>query len=333
VNLDELAELDTSDFAKRRDFNRDAKALQAQVDAIPKHEVPAEAPDRDALIAALGNAANVNTAINTDRLRRENEERQAVNMTELAEQARFRAKDNRAAAAKLLEEAEQEDSDAIERDIRATNIRNDLAALPPVDEYVDTDALRLKIHEAEAVAEQIGRQARRAALVEQVNEALAQSKALTDAMMAREAQRATALAAAKMPIDGLSFHVPETGKARVYFNGVPFEQASTAEQLKASTAIAIAANPTLRVLRIKDGSLLDEDSMKILADLAATEDLQLWVEIVGEGGAGIIMEDGSVRATEPEATKESTPAKAAAADAPKPSKAKAKGPATGETLL
>jgi hypothetical protein len=125
---------------------------------------------------------------------------------------------------------------------------------------------------------------------------------LTDAMVAREKARQAALAEAKMPIEGLGFAVDERGRPTVTFGGVPFEQASTAEQLRASTAIAMAANPSLRVLRVKDGSLLDDDSMKLLAEMAAREDFQLWIERVGtEGGVGIVMENGEVKTDQPKA--------------------------------
>ena len=65
--------------------------------------------------------------------------------------------------------------------------------------------------------------------------------------------------------------------------------------LRVSTAVGMASNPRLRVLRIMDGSLLDEDSMKLLAEMAEAEDFQLWVEVVGDGGVGIVMENGTIR--------------------------------------
>jgi hypothetical protein len=148
----------------------------------------------------------------------------------------------------------------------------------------------------------------------------AKSQGFTDAMAEREAQRKAALAKARMPIEGLAFGVDDAGKATVLFNGQPFEQASTAEQIRASTAIAMAGNPQLRVLRIKDGSLLDEDSMALVAEMAAAEDFQLWVEVVRGDGVGIIMEDGAVKgAPEPEPQPEKKPAaKKAKAEPEKP---------------
>ncbi|WP_147107200.1 AAA family ATPase [Nesterenkonia populi] len=105
-------------------------------------------------------------------------------------------------------------------------------------------------------------------------------------------QKADALAKAQFPVEGLAFD--EHG---VTYQGVPFSQASSAEQIRASLAIAIALNPKLRVLRILDGSLLDEDSLALIREQVADQDFQVWVERVGDADEGaVILEDGSVRA-------------------------------------
>ena len=56
------------------------------------------------------------------------------------------------------------------------------------------------------------------------------------------------------------------GNGEVLLNGLPLSQASGAEQLRLSMAIAMAGNPKLRVLRIKEGSLLDDDNLALLRD-------------------------------------------------------------------
>jgi recombinational DNA repair ATPase RecF len=105
--------------------------------------------------------------------------------------------------------------------------------------------------------------------------------------------KAKAIAAAKMPVDGLGFD--DQG---VTYNGVPFSQASSAEQIRVSLAMAMALNPTLRIIRIMDGSLLDKDSLAEIAEMAKEHDYQVWVEMVGDrqsaGEAAVILEDGSV---------------------------------------
>jgi len=95
-----------------------------------------------------------------------------------------------------------------------------------------------------------------------------------------------------MPVDGLGF-----GDGIVTLNDLPFEQASDAERLRVSIAIAMATNPKLRVIRIRDGSLLDEDSMKMIAEMAKDGDFQYWIERVDSTGTvGIVLEDGEVKA-------------------------------------
>lgn len=83
------------------------------------------------------------------------------------------------------------------------------------------------------------------------------------------------LKGAKFPLEGLGF-----SDSGVTLNGFPFEQCSMGEQLRASAAIGIALNPKLRVLLIRDASLLDDEGMAIMAELAAKHECQLWMERV-----------------------------------------------------
>lgn len=113
---------------------------------------------------------------------------------------------------------------------------------------------------------------------------------LTHTINAIDRRKADALAAATMPVDGLGFD--DQG---VTFNGVPFGQASSAEQIRVSLAMAMALNPTLRVIRILDGSLLDADSMAAVADMAKAGDYQLWIERVQDDAeTAVVIEDGAV---------------------------------------
>lgn len=104
--------------------------------------------------------------------------------------------------------------------------------------------------------------------------------------------KADAVANAEMPVDGIGLD-PAFG---VTFGGVPFSQASAAEQLRVSVAMAMAMNPTVRVIRITDGSLLDAASMEVIESLASENDYQVWVERVAEPGQGVGFEihDGEV---------------------------------------
>ena len=97
----------------------------------------------------------------------------------------------------------------------------------------------------------------------------------------------------QIPVDGIEI-TPEG----IMLDGVPLEQASSAQQLNVGMQIAIKANPKLRALRIKDGSLLDDESMQLLKNSAEENDFQIWIERVGSGGKGaIVIEDGLIKSS------------------------------------
>ena len=97
---------------------------------------------------------------------------------------------------------------------------------------------------------------------------------------------------ASFPMDGLSFD-EERG---VLLNGIPFAQGSSAKQLQAAVSIGLALNPQIRVIIIRDGSLLDGDSKKALSEMAEKNSAQLWEEIVDDKGPNcIVIEDGEIQ--------------------------------------
>lgn len=113
---------------------------------------------------------------------------------------------------------------------------------------------------------------------------------ISDALEDLDKEKADGLAAAAFPVEGLGFD--EDG---VTYNGIPFSQASSAEQIRVSLAMGMAGNPGLRVLMIRDGSLLDAANLKTIADMAEAHEFQVWIERVSdESGEGIEIEDGEV---------------------------------------
>lgn len=113
---------------------------------------------------------------------------------------------------------------------------------------------------------------------------------LTKKLAELDHKKAVALASATFPVEGLGFD--DSG---VTFQGVPFSQASSAEQIRVSLAMGMALNPKLKVLMIKDGSLLDAESMAAIREQVAEKDYQLLIERVGNADQGaVIIEDGMV---------------------------------------
>ncbi len=128
-------------------------------------------------------------------------------------------------------------------------------------------------------------------------------KSLGDEMKEIEADKATVLSEADMPVKGLS--VDESG---VVFESIPLSQVNSAKQLEVGVAVSMALNPKLRVIRM-NGNDLDADSLAIISKLVEDNDYQAWIERVDDTGkVGICIEDGMV--VEPKQdTKKKTPKK------------------------
>lgn len=133
--------------------------------------------------------------------------------------------------------------------------------------------------------------ARYADMKERLAEAEAESEGATEEIARIDAEKAAKLAEANVPVEGLSFD-----DEQVLLNGVPFSQASAAERIRTSVAIAVAQNPTLRVICVKDATLMDESNLALLRGLAEEHNFQLVLELVGErGGETVVIEDGRVK--------------------------------------
>jgi len=121
----------------------------------------------------------------------------------------------------------------------------------------------------------------------------AEYNGMTEAIRAVEVERAEMLASAPMPVSGLGL----SADGVVLFDRLPLSQASQAQRMRVSLAIALAGAPVdgIRVALIRDASLLDEDSMQLVADLAAEMDAQVWLERVGTADDGaVVIVDGAV---------------------------------------
>lgn len=115
-------------------------------------------------------------------------------------------------------------------------------------------------------------------------------KKATEDLELIEEKKQEKLKKAELPLPGLS--VDEQG---IIYKGNMFAELSSAEQLKVSLAIAMKLNPKLKVITIKDGSLIDSKNMKIIEDMAKGQDYQVWIEKVDETGTvGLYIEEGVI---------------------------------------
>jgi len=101
------------------------------------------------------------------------------------------------------------------------------------------------------------------------------------------------LSGTEFPVEGMAY---DHAKKVLTVGEVPFSQASQAERLTVAAAVAMSGDPKIRVLFATDCSLLDDDSLALLAGMAEARGFQLWAEIVDsdeDGGSGVWVEDGT----------------------------------------
>lgn len=115
-------------------------------------------------------------------------------------------------------------------------------------------------------------------------------QACTAAIETVDQRKAEILGAATLPVDGLA--IADDG---IQLAGVPFGQASASEQLRVALAIAIAGSPGLHDVWIRDGALLDDEALEVVASHAAAAGKRVWIERVGTRDPGVIViHDGQV---------------------------------------
>ena len=185
--------------------------------------------------------------------------------------------------------------DDLER-ARAKAFQNRAAADAAVERFAavtprDTASIEAEIASAETVNQKVRRNQARAITAKRIAELREQSSGCTAKIEEIDARKAKTIADARLPVDGLAF-----GESGVTFRDVPFEQCSSAEQLRISVAMGLAQNPKLKVLLVRDGSLLDADGLRMVAEMAEAADAQVWIERVGEGAeCQVIIKDGCVK--------------------------------------
>jgi DNA repair exonuclease SbcCD ATPase subunit len=325
VDFAAIERANKADFEKRTDVNRSAKQARAAAEQIVVPSgLPIEMEDEAALADQLAAAGKHNGELEMRRLRRDNVAQEIVNALAIAEQTDAdlpnmiagwnAARDDEIAEirsqiaaleAKTISVRERWDettaiahTEAQQKAGKARAMAEELQAklngADALPEPIDVSAITAKMAKARRINDGIRARTLRDRQIENAETLEAQAAALTAAMEGRHKAKAQAIAAAKMPVEGLGF-----GDGIVTFNDIPFDQASDAERLRTSIAIAMASNPKLRVIRVRDGSLLDEDGLRMLAEMAEGRDFQVWIERVDSSGTvGFVLEDGHLKQTD-----------------------------------
>jgi predicted ATP-dependent endonuclease of OLD family len=280
LNFDELDRERAAHFQHRTDINRQNKAKQSEIDATPEVAgTPAAEVSVADCLAAVRTAEATNKS-NAD-ARKLLTMKESLVGTKAAEVQRI----------KLLLDAAVRDSQAA---VEQAAAQREIVEKLPQD--VDLAPLNEALGEVENVNRRVRQNAKRAELLKQAAGLSSQSDFLTEQIGKIDSKKEELLKAAKFPVDGLSF-----GTDGVLLNGLPLEQACTADRIRLSVAMGFALNPKLKVILVREGSLLfnDETGLQLIAEMAREAGAQVWVERVSLGEeCSVIIEDGNVKAME-----------------------------------
>lgn len=290
VDLDEMDAESQAEYDRRREMTRELNPLTAR---LKEFQVEEGLPDRPVSLEELADQMQEAIAANQERgavqakvERLEQEERRLTQV----------ARDFRDAAEVLREQVRNlekaiADNEHLARDAeRAAAAQVATRQSIEVPAYIETDELALRIRSAETINRKIAVQQARDRLQVEHDSIAGEVERLSESIARRRARVAELIADAEMPIPGLGF-----GEGHVLYNGLPLDQASDAEQIRVSVAIGMAANPTIRIMCIRDGSLLDNKGMAQIGEMAEKNNFQIFLERVDTSGkVGIVMEDGEV---------------------------------------
>lgn len=202
----------------------------------------------------------------------------------------------------------QADADRLEQDllkareileaalsIHATLLTNEAIAKQayegaPTGDLVDVQPMLEELQRAQITNREIARRTLQEGILTELRTAEREAADRSRSIEDRQERKRTALAGAKMPIEGLTFD--EDG---VFYRSVPILQLGEAEQIRLGVGLAMASNPKLRAVPIAHGESLDDDSLALIEKMAEENNFQIFMARVDSSGkVGIVLADGKV---------------------------------------
>jgi energy-coupling factor transporter ATP-binding protein EcfA2 len=290
VDIDALDAEKAEAYNGRRDARRDLDSAEARLKATPApaEGLPDEPIDGDALTRKLQEAANHNSVVAAQK-------QAQAKMREDADAELQKVYDLQAEVEQLKARIDQANKEAEAANHESSRLQLEAGNMK-IEAETDTAEVAAELTQAQTTNAALQRRETYRSVAVQVTEAQARWDAFDATVKAKEAERTSAIERAKMPIEKLGI-----GDGEVLYDELPFSQASNAMQIRVSVALAIASNPTLRIMRIKDGSLLDQKSVGLIETMAEESNTQIWMERVeGAGKVSVVMEDGEASGDEVE---------------------------------
>lgn len=297
LDFDAIAEANQKDYDERYAIKKEADLLEGQVKGLNVLAgLPKEKLDESGILKKLEDAGELNrraqeifqakqklgakaAQLGVDKTRKADEaETQHKTIEMIREQ--LKQAEAKLAALKAEQKGIEQEWKRAEQEFQAA----------PAGEPIDVTALTAELQSAQRTNRAIDTRTQWDKLQAQLDQKRRAAEDLTRRMEAREEKKRTALAKAKIPVDGLTFDESE-----VKYKGIPLENLGEGEQIRIASLIGMAGNPKLRVLCIRHGEALDEEGLRVVAELAEQHDFQVWMARVDSSGkVGIVLEDGMV---------------------------------------
>jgi hypothetical protein len=300
----ELATQRKALYTERTGVNRQVAQALAILEASRKAPLP-EAPDVETSMADLVSEFNARTATIKAHAGTRASHGKLVRdwmATLERDETRYKAAEDAMEAARMaLQRAEAEYAHAMETlsAHQQTSAEAIASSQATIDALIDPDAQEIQDRLRTVEAENARVRARQAAMeklaqIERNHAALADSSdQLTWQIESLDTRTAEILAQATWPVAGLG--IAEDG-GFLTFNGVPLDQCSDSEKIQIGMDVCMATNPTIKLVLIRQGSLMDEEALAHVERLALERGYQVLVEIVGTGQEenAFVIEDGEV---------------------------------------
>lgn len=257
-DLDELDAERKRLYSERTDVNREVARSEAQLAGLAE-------PDAD-LPGAEVSAADV--LERAEAARRHNAEIEAADaLCDEAQQASVRAEREMKDAEVAFQEARERAKAAA---VAAARQMDAVAELP---ERMDIDSITAQLRDIEAINARVREAARRAEVLADIEQRREAAERITTELDSIDEKKRAALADAEFPVAGLS--VDETG---VTVDGIPFRQVNTAKQRAVAFELLTAGEPELRLAQIKDGDLLDAETLAEVRRVAEARGFTVLIE-------------------------------------------------------
>lgn len=253
-------------FDRRTEVNRRGKELKAQYDSFPSHK---DVPDKEVSVAELSKQLT-----------------NAVAENQKLDEAKRSLDHNKLRLTKIEEQIKQltKEKESVE-----SFINKEESTLAKI-KRIDLSEIQDSINSAEDINNKIRENIKKLSLNVELEKLRDESQMLSETLGSIIVNKNELMEKAKFPIKGLSFD-----EETVTFNGIPFDQISQGERIKISVAIGLVLNPKLKILLIRDASLLDQKNLEMIAKMAEKMDAQVWLERVGKGKeCQIIISDGAI---------------------------------------